>query len=121
MSTQNPHSDYAPNAPELLSCLDTTDSPDDIDDEAEDEDEPEFDLDARPRRPPEPDSPPRGATRNLGGECPECGAPMQTRLRAQYGSTDAAKVKLQGFCLDDDCHLTLEGFSETFELVEKQV
>lgn len=106
MSTKNPQ----PDGPQ-------TDSPEEPDAEPE----PDFDTDPRPRTPPKADSPPRGTTRNIGGACPRCEAAMITRLRAVYGSDTAAKVKLQGYCSDDDCGFMVESLSETFALVEKEV
>ena len=113
MSTNDaPTTELAANAPELITSLD----------EVEPAHEPSFQLDNRPRRAPEPDSPPRGASRDLGGRCPRCSAPMKTRLRAQYGNDGAAKVKLQGYCTNhDNCGFACHGFSETFLLEEWEV
>lgn len=117
MSTRDhaPNTVLTENTPDLMAALDAVSaSP------AEPDPEPEFDFEVRARRPPEPDSPPRGATRNLGGTCPRCGDHMESRLRAHYGNDQQAKLKLTGFCIDDDCLYTVEGFSETFLMQEVQ-
>lgn len=76
---------------------------------------------ARARAPPEPDSPPRGASRGLGGSCPECNGPMHSRLRAEYdgGRRYTSQIKLVGVC--DDCDLFLEGKTPAIRLLERDI
>lgn len=119
MSTENP--DTAENTDELFATLDT--APASADDEAhspsiETSEEPE----SRSRAPPISDDPPRGATRSMGGTCPDCGGPMVSRLRAEYDRNSdrpMAQLRLQGVC--DDCDLWLEGETPAIRLGVREI
>lgn len=79
-------------------------------------------LEAPPRRPPEADDPPRGATRSLGGYCPDCDAPMTTRLRADFTQpTDRPMAHLKVVAICDGCGTWLEGYLPAVRLTEKEV
>lgn len=76
----------------------------------------------KPRAPPIADDPPRGASRSLGGTCPECGGPMVTRLRAVYDHESArpmVELRVTGIC--DSCDHWLEGTTPQIRLSEREV
>lgn len=114
MSTENP----APDA----ESVDTTTSVPTATAEA-DGVEPEAETDrSSPRSPPIADDPPRGASRSLGGRCPDCNGPMHSRLRTKYsddGHRTMGTIKLTAVC--DECDLFLEGSTPAVRLFERDI
>lgn len=74
------------------------------------------------RAPPVADDPPRGATRSMGGTCPDCGGPMVSRLRTEFEERHDqrhAQLRLSAVC--DDCSLWLEGKTPAVRLTVNEV